>query len=77
MKDVLKVEPSIQVDIYTILCRLRKHNIVITSDVAKIYRMINIVEHERNLQRIIWREHENDELEHYQLNTVTYVHNDN
>lgn len=67
---VLMIGPSIQDDVFAILCGFRMHNVVITSDIAKMYRMV--VEHQRDLQRIVWRESEKDELGHYRLNTITY-----
>lgn len=72
LNDVLKVGPKVQNDLFDILVRMRKHEIVIVADVEKMYRMINVHESQRNLQRIIWRDEPNKEISHYTLNTVTY-----
>lgn len=72
LNDVLKVGPSIQNDLLSILLRFRKHNIVIIGDLEKMYRQILVHSSQRHLQRIFWRTDENSKLEHFELNTVTY-----
>ncbi|XP_066141168.1 uncharacterized protein [Euwallacea fornicatus] len=72
LNDVLKVGPTIQKDLFSILLRFRKHNFVLIGDITKMYRQILVDEHERDLQRIVWRDTPNEEVRHYQLNTVTY-----
>lgn len=72
LNDVLKVGPTIQNDLFTILLRFRQHNVVMIGDIAKMYRQINVLESERDLQRIIWRDSPECKIGHYQLNTVTY-----
>ncbi|GBN92163.1 hypothetical protein AVEN_222193-1 [Araneus ventricosus] len=37
-----------------------------------MYRMINIDESQRKLQRILWKEDVNKPIKMYQLNTITY-----
>lgn len=72
LNDVLKVGPCVQDDLFSILVRFRQYDVVITADIAKMYRQINIIPQQRDLQRILWRPNENSELDHYRLNTVTY-----
>lgn len=72
LNDVLKVGPTIQNDLFSILVRFRKHSVVLVGDLAKMYRQILVHENERNLQRIIWRNSPEEEVKHFQLNTVTY-----
>ncbi|XP_066261302.1 uncharacterized protein [Euwallacea similis] len=72
LNDVLKVGPTMQNDLFSILLRFRKHNFVLIGDITKMYRQILVDKHERNLQRIVWRDTPNEEVRHYQLNTVTY-----
>ncbi|XP_055947045.1 uncharacterized protein LOC129980690 [Argiope bruennichi] len=62
----------IQDDLFTLLIRFRKHIFAFTSDIRQMYRMINIDESQRNLQRILWKEGANEPVKTYQLNTVTY-----
>ncbi|XP_071056121.1 uncharacterized protein [Onthophagus taurus] len=72
LNDTLMVGPTIQQELFSILCRFREHNYVLTGDIAKMYRQVNIIPSQRNLQRIIWRQSPEHDLEHFQLNTVTY-----
>nr|CAI5818943.1 unnamed protein product [Callosobruchus analis] len=72
LNDVLLTGPTIQDDLFSILIRFRKHQVVLTADVEKMYRMVQIAERHRDLQRIVWRYNPDDEISHYQLNTVTY-----
>lgn len=72
LNDVLKVGPTIQSDLFSILLRFRQHTFVLTGDIAKMYRQVNVAVRQRDLQRIVWRESQNSELRHFRLNTVTY-----
>ncbi|KAF2904410.1 hypothetical protein ILUMI_01765 [Ignelater luminosus] len=72
LNDILMVGSCIQDDLFSILLRFRKHNIVLTADVAKMYRQVKIAERQRDLQIILWRENEKDEIGNYRLTTVTY-----
>lgn len=45
---------------------------VLTADVEKMYRQINIHPDGRDLQRIVWRTNESEPIQTYTLNTVTY-----
>ncbi|GBM55270.1 hypothetical protein AVEN_272341-1 [Araneus ventricosus] len=62
----------IQDDLFTFLVRFRKHIFAFTADIRQMYRMINIDESQRKLQRILWKEDVNKPIKMYQLNTVTY-----
>lgn len=72
LNNVLKVGPTIQNDLFTILIRFRKHNFVLVGDLTKMYRQILIDKDERNLQRIVWRRSPDEAVRHFQLNTITY-----
>lgn len=61
-----------QDDLCCILIRFRKHNVVVTADIAKMYRQVNIVPEQQNLQRILWRQMGDEQIRQYRLNTVTY-----
>lgn len=37
-----------------------------------MYRQVNVVPEQRDLQRILWRSDESEVLDHFRLNTVTY-----
>lgn len=61
-----------QDDLVNILLRFRLYNVVVTADIAKMYRQVIVQENYRDLQRILWRFNSNDDLSQYALNTVTY-----
>lgn len=72
LNDRLKVGPTIQQDIFSILVRFRKHNIVLTADIEKMYRQVLVQDDYRDLQRIFWRSNNMEEIKQFQLTTVTY-----
>lgn len=56
LNNILEVGPIIQKDLFSLLLRFRKHNIVILADIAKMYRQVLVNDEHKNLQRIFWRE---------------------
>ncbi len=72
LNDVLMTGPVLQKDLLSITLNFRIHNVVITADIEKMYRQVLVRENDRQLQRIVWRETPNDQLQHFALNTVTY-----
>ncbi|CAI6370146.1 unnamed protein product [Macrosiphum euphorbiae] len=71
LNDVLQKGPSIQEELIHILARFRKHNFVVTADIKKMYRQIQVCKKHRDYQRMLWRENVNDPIKIYRLNTVT------
>jgi hypothetical protein len=69
LNDNLLGGPVIQDDLFSILIRFRTHRYVVTADIEKIYRQILIDSVD---QRILWRDHPNEELKTYRLTTLTY-----
>ena len=72
LNDVLKVGPIIQADLFNILIKFRKHNVVISGDIEKMFRQVMLREEDRKYQCIFWRANPQEELKRYCLNTVTY-----
>ncbi|XP_026819029.1 uncharacterized protein LOC113557665 [Rhopalosiphum maidis] len=72
LNDVFMRGPGIQEDLFSILSRFRKHQIVITIDIEKMFKRVEVAKEYRGLQRIVWRKHSREVLRKYQLNTVTY-----
>lgn len=64
--------PILQENLFSILIRFRQHSIVVTADIEKMYRNVNISEEYLPLQRIVWRNNPDEPLETYELQTVTY-----
>ncbi|XP_030767150.1 uncharacterized protein LOC115890927 [Sitophilus oryzae] len=72
LNNCLHVGPTIQDDLFDIVIRFRTYPIVFTGDIAKMYRMVLVHPEHRNLQRILWRENDNEPVQSYTLNTLTY-----
>lgn len=66
------VGPVVQDDLLSILLRFRQNTYVISADVTKMYRQIEVDKSQRHLQLILWRDEETQPLRTLQLNTVTY-----
>jgi hypothetical protein len=72
LNDCQMIGPIIQSSLFSILLRFRQHSYVVCADVEKMYRQILIVPSQRRLQKIFWRFSENEPIQSYELNTVTY-----
>lgn len=64
--------PRLQDDLSTIVMRWRKHCIVFTADIQRMYRQIIIDEPDADYQRIVWRPNLTEPMQIFQLTTVTY-----
>lgn len=71
LNQTLRIGPTIQQDLYSILLRWRKYQFALTADAEKMYRQIQVNVQHRPFQRILWR-NANDEIIEYELTTVTY-----
>lgn len=72
LNDLLMVGPTIQQDLFSIVCRFRTNRIALTADIAKMYRQILVDESDRNYQRILWRYNPKEKIKIFNLATVTY-----
>lgn len=72
LNDVLMDGPTLQNDLFSILSRFRKHEVVFIGDLTKMYRQILIHSEHQNLQRIVWRDNPQHEIKYYNLKTLTY-----
>ena len=72
LNDILMTGPTIQPDLFSILCRFRRHRYVFISDIIKMYRQIRIDQSFTDCQRIFWRSNTNMPIQVYRLTTVTY-----
>ncbi|XP_063389320.1 uncharacterized protein LOC134675090 [Cydia fagiglandana] len=66
------IGPTVQDDLISILIRMRQHKFIVTADVEKMYRMINVTPSQHSLQQILWRFEPYEQLQQYKLHTVTY-----
>ena len=72
INDLLMTGPKVQDDLFDIVQRFRLHRIVMSADIAKMYRQIWVHPDCRRLQRILWRSTPAQPIITYELNTVTY-----
>lgn len=72
LNDSLFIGPKLQGDLVSILLRFRLYSVVFTADIRQMYRQILIDNKHRDYQRILWRFSEDEPVQEYCLNTVTY-----
>jgi len=72
LNDTLMVGPVVQQDLMSILVRFRHFRWVFSADIIKMYRQVLLDPSQTCLQRILWRENPNDEVDTYELTTITY-----
>lgn len=66
------VGPTLQEDLFSILVRFRTFEIAVTADITKMYRQVLIDSTQTSLQRIFWRESQDEPIKTFELLTVTY-----
>ncbi|XP_062537684.1 uncharacterized protein LOC134206011 [Armigeres subalbatus] len=71
LNDTQQVGPTVQSDLITIMLRFCTHQVVLTADLPKIYRQVQIHPDDRKYQRILWL-NEVNEMSTFELTTVTY-----
>ncbi|XP_025833280.1 uncharacterized protein LOC112905329 [Agrilus planipennis] len=72
LNDTLMVGPTIQDDVFSLIVRFRTHKYVLTADIEKMFRQINVHENDTNYQKILWRNSPDEPVQTFKLNTVTY-----
>ena len=72
LNDTLMVGPTIQDDLFSIMIRSRKCQLMFTADIQKMYRQINVDRRDTHLQRTLWRKTPQEPIKTYELTTVTY-----
>ncbi|XP_055543232.1 uncharacterized protein LOC129728796 [Wyeomyia smithii] len=71
LNDALEIGPTVQSDLKSIIMRFCCHQTVLTADIPKMYRQVQIYEDDRKFQRIFWLNTENRPTT-FELTTVTY-----
>ena len=72
LNSILHTGPRLQSDITHIINRFRKHLYVMTADIEKMYRQINVHPDDQQYQLILWRTDSQLPVEIFKLSTVTY-----
>ncbi|XP_053597998.1 uncharacterized protein LOC128668657 [Microplitis demolitor] len=71
LNDCLHVGPKTQNDIFDVLLYVRRHQLIFTTDVEKMFRQILVHPEDQKFQRILWI-NENNQVQDFDLCTVTY-----
>lgn len=72
LNDVQMTGPTMQQDLFNIVARFRKYAYAMTADISKMYRQVKVKAEQCRLQRIVWRFSPEEEIQEYELQTVTY-----
>lgn len=64
--------PQLQQELTSIVMRWRKHAVVFTADVEKMFRQILVDPKDCDKQRVLWRKSPDQTMQHKRLLTVTY-----
>ena len=72
LNSLLHTGPNLLPDLAELLIHWMKYQYVFVSDIKQMYRQILIHPDDRKYQQILWRENNNDKIQAYSLNTVTY-----
>lgn len=72
LNDTMHAGPRLQDDLSDILLRWRKHRVVFSADIEKMYRQILLTEEDQKYHRILWRFNRSEPIQEFALTTVTY-----
>ena len=72
LNEKLLTAPTLQQDIFSILVRARKHQIMYCAVICKMYRQIWVHPQDRGFQRILWRSSATEPIQEFRLKTVTF-----
>ncbi|XP_072400991.1 uncharacterized protein [Diabrotica undecimpunctata] len=66
---------QVQDNLFDILCRFRTYKFVLTADINKMYRIIEMFPHHRYLQNILWRDSPSEDFKCIELSRVSFGQN--
>lgn len=72
LNDTLHAGPTLQNDLFSIVCRFRTHQYVISADITKMYRQICLESSHWDYQRVFWRNNPSEPIQIYNLTTITF-----
>lgn len=72
LNDCLCTGPKLQTEISDVLLRSRFYKYIFVADITKMYRQIRVREEDCVYQHILWRTSPEEEVQEYELQTVTY-----
>lgn len=72
LNDSLMKGPLLQDELASLSLRWEKYKIVFSANIEKRYRQVKMRLHHIEFQIIVWRDNPDDEIEDFQLMTVTF-----
>ncbi|XP_051168417.1 uncharacterized protein LOC127286146 [Leptopilina boulardi] len=72
LNQIFYTGPKLQNNLSTVLMRWRLHRVVFSADIEMMYRQILVEERDIDLQRIVWQQPGLEDVDHFQLLTLTY-----
>lgn len=72
LNNLMEKGANLQKDIQSLILKWRTYRYAFTADIEKMFRCLWLSEDQQHLQRIIWRNSPAEDLQDYQLCTVTY-----
>ena len=73
LNDRLMVGPKIQKDLFSILIRFRMYSVALSSDIAKMYRQVQLDVEDKDYHRLLWKEPNSTDIKTFRMTRVTYV----
>ena len=65
LNDKLLTGPKLQSELWVVLSHWRMHRVAFSSDIVKMFRLIQVHEDDRDLQRILWRDNSDSQVSEY------------
>ena len=72
LNQLLLVGPTLHPTLASILIRFRAYPVVLTADVAKMYREVELAPGDRDLHRFLWRSSPEQPVQDYRMTRVTF-----
>ena len=72
LNDILLVGPTVHSTLMDVLLLFRMHRIVITADINKMYRAVQLVQSDHDFHRFVWRSSQSETLKDYRMTRVTF-----
>lgn len=72
INDLQYVGPRLQRDLVDIIMSFRTGQYAVTADICKMYRQVEVLPQQWDLQRILWRKSQTEPIAEYWITVVTY-----
>ena len=71
LNHTLLVGPTVHSSLIDVLLRFQFHHVVLTMDVSRMYRAVELTSSDRDLHRFVWRKDPDEQLRDYRMTRVT------